>query len=263
MSGKELRMERIFKNGKALILAMDHGMGMGPQPGLIRPEETFQKCVQGGVNAILTTAGIASNFPGSFKDVGLVVRLDGAFTILNGGIDRAVPCFSVEHAIQLGGDAVACMGFVGGTPEMERNSLCALASYVESCEEWQIPLMAEMIAFDADMSPLVDTKNAALAVRTGVEYGADFIKTPLVHDKEDFSPVTEGSFKPVLILGGGKVSDEQLLTSVKKAMNEGASGAVIGRNIWQHESPEKISRALSEIIHNGKSVLEAISISKL
>lgn len=263
MSGKTLRNGRIFRKGKALVLALDHGMGMGPQPGLTQPVDTIQKCVQGGVNAVLTTTGIAASFPESFREVGLIIRLDGAFTILHGGIERAVPCFSVEHAIQLGGDAVACMGFVGGTPEIESDSLAALASYAESCAEWQMPLMAEMIAFDNDFKPLVDSKNAALAVRTGVEYGADFIKTPLVDEKEDFSLATKGSFKPVLMLGGGKVSDEQLLTSVRKAMDEGASGAVIGRNIWQHDNPEKISKAISEIIHNDKSVSEAISISKL
>lgn len=263
MSGKVLRINRIFQKDKALVLALDHGMGMGPQPGLDHPELTIEKCVRGGVDAVLTTTGVAARYPESFKDVGLIVRLDGAFTILKGGLDRAVPCFGVEYAITLGCDAVACMGFVGGRDDLERESLTALAAYAESCAEWNIPLMAEMIAFDQDHKPLQDTASVALAVRTGVEYGADFIKTPSVRAGEDFKPVTDGSFQPVLILGGGKVSDQQLLATVEDAMANGASGAVIGRNIWQHEHPEKISRALSLIIHDGKTVPEATRDAEL
>lgn len=263
MSGKDLRLKRIFRKEKALVLALDHGMGMGPQPGIVKPNETIAKCVKGGIDAVLTSPGIVERFGSLFSQVGLIVRLDGAFTILKGGIDRALPCYTVEHALRIGGDAVACMGLIGGDEVQEQQSLQALAGYVESCAYWQVPLMAEMIALQSDQADLTEGVKAALAVRTGVEYGADFIKTPYVSEGDAFKGAVEGSFKPVLILGGGKVTDRELLNSVKQAMSDGARGAVIGRNIWQHSHPEKISHALSLIIHESKSVEEAIHLAGL
>jgi len=258
MSGKDLRMKRIFKEENILILALDHGMGMGPQLGMVKPEMIIAKSIQGGVDAVLTSPGIAEMYSDLFANVGLIVRLDGGFSILKGGIDRATPCFSVEHALRIGCDAVACMGFIGGDEVQEKNSLQALADYVESCAYWQVPLMAEMIALQSEQATLTEGVKAAVAVRTGVEYGADFIKTPYISEGDEFTYAVKGSFKPVLILGGGKVTDKELLTSVKKALIDGASGAVIGRNIWQHENPEKICQALSLIIHQGEDVDKVI-----
>lgn len=260
MSGKDLRMKRIFKEENILILALDHGMGMGPQPGLVNPDETISKCIEGGIDAVLTSPGIVERYSDLFANIGLIVRLDGGFTILKGGIGQSVPCFSVEHALRIGCDAVACMGFVGGDEAQERNSLQALSDYVESCAYWQVPLMAEMIALQTEQAALTAGVKSALAIRTGVEYGADFIKTPYVSEGDGFSQAVKGSFKPVLILGGGKVTDKELLTSVKKAVNDGARGAVIGRNIWQHKNPEKICKALSLIIHQAEDVEKVIQL---
>ncbi len=263
MSGKELRLKRIFRKDRVLVLALDHGMGMGPQPGLIDPQTTIAKCIEGGIDAVLTSPGIAGMYPKLFSNVGLIVRLDGGFTILKGGIDRAIPCYTVEHALRLGCDAVACMGFIGGNEVQEQNSLQALSEYVENCSLWQVPLMAEMIALKSDQPDMTEGMKAKIAVRTGVEFGADFIKTPYVSEGDDFKHAVQGSFKPVLILGGGKVTDKELLTSVKKAVDEGALGAVIGRNIWQHKNPEKISKALSLVIHEGEDVEKAIAFAGL
>lgn len=263
MSGKDLRMKRIFKKESILVLALDHGMGMGPQPGLINAGETISKCIDGGIDAVLTSAGIAEEYAELFSNTGLIVRLDGGFTLLKGAIERAIPCYSVEYALRVGCDAVACMGIIGGDDIQEKNSLQALSHYVEDCSRWQVPLMAEMIALQSTFVESTEAQKSAMAVRTGIEYGADFIKTPYVSEGDEFVDVIKGSFKPVLILGGGKVTDRELLTSVKKAMDQGAKGAAIGRNIWQHQTPEKISQALSLIIHQKKSVDEAISLSDL
>ena len=263
MSGKDLRMNRIFKQEKVLILALDHGMGMGPQPGLVNPSVTIEKCIEGGIDAVLTSPGIAEMYSNLFTKVGLIVRLDGGFTILKGGIERSTPCFSVEHALRIGCDAVACNGLIGGDEVQEQKSLQTLSDYVESCTRWQVPLMAEMIVLQSEQVKITEGMKAALAVRTGVEYGADFIKTPYVTKSDGFSLAIKGSFKPVLILGGGKVSDKELLTSVKQAITEGAKGAVIGRNIWQHENPDKICQALSLIIHQGEDVDKTIQLTGL
>jgi DhnA family fructose-bisphosphate aldolase class Ia len=261
MAGKKLRLGRIFReDGRALVLAMDHCMGMGPVPGLTKPAETIAKVKAGGVDAVLTTTGIASTFDESFHDLGLILRLDGAFTILTGGLDRMDIVYTAETALRIGADAVACMGFVGGSEE--RRTLKYLGGLAQECEKWQIPLLAEMLVMEGEGEE-VTPERVALAARTGVENGADFIKTTFAGDETSFSQVIEGCYKPVLVLGGSKQKDIDLLKVIASALSAGAAGAVIGRNIWQHEKPEAMARALCSVVHDGLSPDEAYASAGL
>lgn len=253
MSGKELRLSRIFQQDhKALVLAMDHGSGMGPVPGLAEPEKSIGAAIAGGVDAVLTTYGIANRFPGLFARTGLILRMDGGFTILTGGFERMDLVLEAETALRLGADAVCCMGFVGGAAESR--SLKYLNRLVQDCAPLNLPVMAEMLVMDEEGGA---PDLVALAARTGVEAGADFIKTTFTSGREDFAPVVEGSFRPVLVLGGSKKDDLDLLNNVHQAMQAGAAGAVIGRNIWQHKDPRAISQALALVVHEGRTPEEA------
>jgi DhnA family fructose-bisphosphate aldolase class Ia len=101
-------------------------------------------------------------------------------------------------------------------------------------------------------------ENVALAARVGIELGADWVKVPYV---EGFEQVTGACFKPVVIMGGSRRGSEaEILAEVKAAMDSGASGATIGRNIFESEDPEAMTAALSAIIHQEASVEEALAI---
>jgi class I fructose-bisphosphate aldolase len=233
-------------------MALDHGLGMGPQEGLINADTTILKAVEGGVNAVLTTVGIAKRYPRLFGNIGLILRLDGAFTIYTGGLERMDLVFRVKAALRIGADAVCCMGYVGG--DEERRTLKYLGEIAQECDLWQIPLLAEMLVMDgSDPTP----EKIALAARTGVESGADFIKTSFVGDESSYKHVVEGCFRPLLVLGGSKQNELQLLESVEAAITAGAAGAVIGRNIWQHSRPDLIAKALSMVIHQELSAEDA------
>ena len=255
----QLRYHRIFQeDGKALVLAMDHGAGMGPVPGLAQPAATIQKAISGGVDAVLTTYGIAIRFPTLFRKTGLILRMDGGFTILSGGFESMDMVIEPSAALHLGADAVCCMGFVGGNAESR--SLKYLHKLVQDCAPKGLPVMAEMLVMDPKGAT---TELLALAARTGVEAGADFIKTTFTGSAETFRPVVEGSFQPILVLGGSKINDLDLLNNVHQAMQAGAAGAVIGRNIWQHPEPEKIARALHLVVHMDKKPENALEQSGL
>jgi DhnA family fructose-bisphosphate aldolase class Ia len=264
MSGKSLRLGRIFReDGRALVLAFDHGMGMGPTEGLIHPDETIASVISGGVDAILTSPGIAMAYPRLFRNVGLILRLDGAWTTVTGvGCIDAV--YTVKTALRLGADAVGCMGFVGG--EGQGRTLKYLGQLVQDCVKWQVPLMAEMVIVGKEGTFVNDDlEKVALAARTGAEAGADFIKTTFAGDAQSFRKVVDGCFRPVLVLGGSRQDDLDLLRMVRTAMDAGASGAVIGRNIWQHCNPETMVRALTQVIHSNiapEAACETLRISR-
>jgi DhnA family fructose-bisphosphate aldolase class Ia len=104
------------------------------------------------------------------------------------------------------------------------------------------------------------TENVALAARVGLELGADWVKVPYV---EGFRQVTDACFKPVVIMGGSRRSHEaEILAEVRAAMDAGASGATIGRNIFEADDPEAMTAALSAIIHQDASVEQALAILK-
>jgi class I fructose-bisphosphate aldolase len=251
------RMHRLFRaDGRSLIVAMDHGMGAKVPAALQAPEAVLEAVIAGGADAVLTTPGMLKRFWPCFGAVGIVLRVDGRSTEL--ATQKCGPrlLFSVEDALRLGADAVACMGYPGTNWEAE--SLANIATLAAQGAAWNVPVMAEMIPGGFADVAAHTADNIRFAVRVGIEWGADFIKTKYTGSEASFREVTRHAYRPVLVLGGGKVEDTRaFLASVKCAMDGGARGAVIGRNVWGHPRPRDIVRALARIIHDGASVEQA------
>jgi DhnA family fructose-bisphosphate aldolase class Ia len=253
------RMHRLFRaDGRSLIVAMDHVLGAKAYPGLQAPDAVVKACVAGGADAVLTTPGVLKRFGSCFGAVGIVLRVDGRSTELSSEKRGPTLLYSVEDALRLGADAVACMGYPGTT--WEADSLANIATLAAHGQAWNVPVMAEMIpgGFADVAAHTVD--NIRFAVRVGIEWGADFIKTKYTGSEATFRDVTQHAYRPVLVLGGGKVDDlRALLSSVKGAIDGGARGAVIGRNVWGHPRPRDIVCALARIIHDGASIEQAVA----
>jgi DhnA family fructose-bisphosphate aldolase class Ia len=254
---KTRRLGHIFRpDGRALIVATEHAAIFGPCKGLERPGDTIAKVIAGGVDAIMTSFGIASHFARELSPVGLILRADGAPTIL--GPDVAAPIwFDVEEALRLGADALCVSAFPGH--HTEGATLENLVSVTRQAQAWGLAVQAEMVPGGMGAGPEVRTvENVALAARVGIELGADWVKVPYA---EGFRHVTESCFKPVVIMGGSQRSSEaEILAEVKAAIDAGASGATIGRNIFQSDDPEAMTAALSAIIHQDSSVEDALVI---
>jgi DhnA family fructose-bisphosphate aldolase class Ia len=251
------RLGHIFRpNGRALIVATEHAAIFGPGKGTERPGETIAKVVAGGADAIMTSFGIAGHFARDLSPVGLILRADGAPTKL--GPDTAAPVwFGVEEALRLGADALCVSAFPGHYTEGA--TLDNLAAVTRRAQAWGLAVQAEMVPGGMGSGPEArTTENVALAARVGIELGADWVKVPYV---EGFSQVTGACYKPVLIMGGGRRSGEaEILAEVRAAMDEGASGATIGRNIFEADDPEAMTAALSAIIHQDASAEQALAI---
>jgi class I fructose-bisphosphate aldolase len=154
--------------------------------------------------------------------------------------------FSIETALRLGADAVVAMGFIGGAEE--KASLASLASIANACSEWQIPLLAEMMLMDA-AGEKPTPENTITAARIGAEMGADFVKIAYTGSPASFKSLVEDCFVPVLMLGGDSKAEAEILGQVQDAMNADAAGVAMGRNVWQHPDPARITRAIVEIVH--------------
>ena len=248
------RLNRIFRSdGRALIVAMDHGLIDGPCAGLERPGETIAKVVAGGADAVLTSYGVARRFAAELAPLGLILRVDGGATSLGTAGGPGALFFGVEEALRLGADAVAVSAFPGSPVEVE--SLERLAHVIAAAHAWGLPVMAEMVPGGFDSPPDKRTPHAvALSVRVAAELGADFVKTPYVGG---FAAVTAGSYVPVVVLGGARRGSEQaMLADIRAAIDAGAAGVAIGRNIFQAEDPAAMTAAVAGIVHCSSAVQE-------
>ncbi len=254
------RLHRLFRsNGRSLTVALDHGLGLNVAPALDDSRGVVDEIVSGGADAVLATPGLIKHCSDQLGSVGVVLRVDGGSTIVEGGQSTHRLLCHVEDALRLGADAVACMGFVGS--EWESQTLENLSLLAGECRNWNVPLMAEMVPGGFVQPEKHTVENIRLAVRTGIELGADFVKTPFVGTAESFRAVTQHAYRPVLVLGGRKNDNEmEIFTMVREALDAGAQGVVMGRNVWAHSRPYSMVRALSEIIHGDQTAQRAMEV---
>lgn len=263
MIGKKIRLERIINRhtGRTVIAPMDHGVSDGPMKGIIDIDKTVESISQGGADAILMHKGIVEQgHRGYGKDIGLIVHLS-ASTSLAPNPNNKVIVTSVEKAIQLGADAVSVHVNLGS--ETESEMLQELGEISETCSYWGIPLLAMMYPRGQKVENEHDVELVKHAARVGSELGVDIVKTNYTGDPDSFKEVVEGALVPVVIAGGPKVdTDEELLQMVKDSIEVGGAGVAFGRNLFQAENPGKITRAISEVVHNNLEVNKALKFLK-
>lgn len=254
MSGKNIRLARLFgKDGRALIVALDHGRRHGPIPGIKNLEKTLKEIVRADVDSIMMTPAMISRYWSIVKDVFLIARIDGTGTVksLDETDDR--PISSVLHAVRMGADAVSVMLYPGSTNEPALWEKLALV--VEEAASMGVPVLAEVIPKPPVFENKFDPYAVAYGSRIAAEIGADIVKTLYT---ENFEEVVESVPVPVVVLGGEKTKTPlDTLKMVEKSLVAGAAGAAIGRNIFQHENPTGMARALMAIIHEGMNAEEA------
>ena len=237
------RLQHVFgSDGRAVIVAMDHAR-TGSTQGLERASEAVSRVVEGGVDAILTTFGMARAVADVLGGAGLIMALDSEGPIAD---------YGVEQALKFGADAVELKVFPGNPTESKLGDLRRLAA---RCEEWGMPLLAEPIPVSFQETSAHTVENVAKAARIGAEAGADFVKVHYVGPVAEYRRVTDGCYVPVLVLGGAaKENPRDALQMAADALEAGAIGVVFGRNVITAARPDRIVAALVEIVHGGASV---------
>lgn len=259
MTGKAYRLRRIMnrKTGRTVIVPMDHGVSVGPIAGIADMRKAVSRVAAGGANAVVVHKGVASGSRVSLGgETGLIVHLSGSTSFSEDPYIKTLVC-TVEEAIKLGADAVSVHINIGN--RHEERMLTDLSATAQIAGEWGVPLMAMIYARGERIRDEYDPTAIRHAARLGAELGADIVKVPYTGSPETFREVVEGCQVPVVIAGGPRMdTDRAVLEMVSGAVEAGAAGTSIGRNVFQHSDPQGIVRALYRIVHEDAGVEEAL-----
>jgi 3-hydroxy-5-phosphonooxypentane-2,4-dione thiolase len=248
--GLKNRISRLMKDGRTVMLAVDHGYFQGPTTGLEAPRKTITPLIP-YADSLMLTRGVLRTSVDPGETLPIVLRVSGGTSILKELSDEVVTT-SVEEAIRLNASAVAVSIFVGG--EHEKQTLANLSELVNEGERYGMPVLA-VTAVGREMAR--DARYLGLASRIAAELGASIVKT---YYCEDFEKVVEGCPVPVIIAGGKKLPEKEALELAHDAVSDGAVGVDMGRNIFQSSNPVGMIRAVRAVVHMGKSASEAAEL---
>src|ERR1700722_2249327 len=263
--GKKLRMRRVFRGGKALVLPLDHPIYFGPQAGTESPAKLLALARDGGATAVLLTAGALRQAVGEVGDLGIIMRIDTTISQL-GGTDTVMHLLhSPEEAAALGADMVVLNCYIGvGNVQIESELLKKLASVSAECERIGMPLCGEIIprVSYADKTQTSPTSaDLATAIRIGLEYGCDVVKTVYNGDPAGYAKAVATGHLPVIMAGGPKGESElAIFHQLHEAKTHGASGEAIGRRVWGSANPVASLKAVHAIVMEGASAKQAIAL---
>ena len=250
--GLENRLARIIKpaDGRAVMLAVDHGYFLGPTSGLEDPRGTIEPLMP-HADSIMLTRGVLRTSVNPKSDKPIVLRVSGGTSILKELSNEDITV-SIDDCIRLNVSAMALSIFVGS--EFEKETLVSLAKLVDEGEKYGIPVLA-VTAVGKDMAR--DVRYLGLACRIAAELGAHIVKT---YYCDDFEQLIESCPIPVIVAGGKKTPEMEALELTYNSVTRGAVGVDMGRNIFQSDCPLGMIQAVRAIVHENVSVREAYKI---
>ncbi len=261
--GKAMRLKRVIDPaGVSVICALDHGM---TSPTFLEPlagiAARTAEAVAGGANVIMMSKGMVRLAGPAFSPLTSLALLLSASANPDTPQPEVVQIATVEEAARLGADAVVLFTALGGPTEP--GMIRILAGVARECAVLGMPLIAEA-EFPTTYARVEELKEQygfeylRRSVRLCAELGADIVKTNWPGDEESFGRLVEAAGGiPVVLAGGSRVPDQELLWRMERAMAGGGIGCSVGRNIFMHRSPEAITRALSRVIREKWSAAKA------
>lgn len=259
MSGlNEDRLKTFFPDGRGVILPIDHGTAI-PVEGMDDPGALIEAC-NPFVDGYVVNMGMAKAFGVQLEGKGVCLRTDVYKPAGEGQTDfGSTLTYTAEDALELGADAIMNMFYLHHANEagLARD----VAALVSQGLEAEMPLILESLPYGIGRPEEYTPENIGFAVRMGAELGADVVKTafPTGGSVDDFKKIVDACFVPVIVLGGAAMGDDEaLLKMVSDAMEAGAVGIAVGRNVWQHANPAGIAKALAAVVHEGVGVEAAL-----
>jgi len=248
--GMKNRLSRIFnpKTGRTVMLAFDHGYFQGPATGLERMDLNILPLCDHADVLMCTRGALRSTVPPSnTKPVAL--RCSGGNSILT-ELSNETVAVEIEDAIRLGVCAMAAQVYIGS--EYEHKSITNVLKLIDTGTRYGIPTLA-VTGVGKDMAR--DARYFGLATRIAAELGAHYVKTYFV--EEGFEKVAAGCPVPLVIAGGKKLPELEALDMAYKAIDQGAAGGDMGRNIFQSEAPVAMIQAVDKVVHENYTAKEA------
>jgi len=248
--GMQNRLSRIFNpdTGRTVMLAIDHGYFQGPTTGLERIDLNIVPLAPYADTLMLTRGILRTTIPPTYRG-GIVLRATGGPSILKELSNEQI-AVDMEDAIRLNVSALAVQVFIGG--EFETQSIHNMTRLVDMGNRYGIPILA-VTAVGKDMAR--DARYFRLACRICAELGAHYIKTYYISD--GFDTVAASCPVPLVMAGGKKLPELDALQMSYNAVQEGAAGVDMGRNIFQSEAPVAMIKAVRGVVHEGLKPKEA------
>lgn len=253
--GLKNRLSKIIlpENNRCVMLAVDHGYFLGPTEKLESPAKTITPLIP-YADSLMLTRGVLRNCVKPESNIPIVLRVSGGTSIVGEDLSKETITTSIEEAIKLNASCLALSIFVGS--KYEHQTLSNLAKLVDEGEKYGIPVLA-VTAVGKEMAR--DARYLGLACRVAAELGAHLVKT---YYCEDFEKVVESCPVPLIIAGGKKIPERDALDLTYNAVNRGAAGVDMGRNIWQSSYPVSMIKAVKAIVHKGLTADEAFNMFK-
>lgn len=251
--GMKNRLSKIIKpkDGRTVMLAVDHGYFMGPTTGLEKLDEMINPLLP-YADTLMLTRGALRNYVDPVTDIPIVLRVSGGTSIVGKELLHEGTVVSIEDAIRLNVSGVAYSILVGA--DFERDTLLGMTKYIDEAERYGIPVLA-VTAVGKDMAK--DVRYLGLASRMAAELGAHIVKTYFC---KDFEKIIESCPVPVVIAGGKKQPEKDALNMAYDAIQAGAIGVDMGRNVFQSTDPVGMLKAVNAIIHKDVTSKEAFEI---
>jgi 3-hydroxy-5-phosphonooxypentane-2,4-dione thiolase len=252
--GMKNRMSKIIRpeDGRCVMLAVDHGYFLGPTEGLETPNRTIKPLLP-YADSLMITRGILRTSVNPSMEVPIVLRVSGGTSIVGEDLSNETITTSIEEAIKLNASCLAISIFVGS--KYEHQTLASLSRLVDEGEKYSIPVLA-VTAVGKEMTR--DARYLALACRVAAEQGAHIVKS---YYCENFESVVEGCPVPLIIAGGKKLPNEvDALKLTYDAIEHGAAGVDMGRNIWQSNHAVAMIKSVRSIVHNNLDLRQASEV---
>ncbi len=252
--GKQNRLNQLIKpDGRCFFLPIDHGYFLGPTSCLEKPAETIKPLIK-HADGLFVTRGVLRSCIDTRCPAPIILRVSGCTSVIGEDLANEMLTTSIDEIIRLNVAAVGVSVFIGS--EYERETMDNLSTMVNECEDYGIPVMA-VTAVGKELEKR-DARYLALCCRICAELGASVVKT---YWCEDFQKVTESCPVPVVMAGGPQCETElEVMEFVHDGLQKGAIGINLGRNVWQHEQPVAMMKALRAVIHEKATPQEAIDV---
>ncbi|MEZ0393990.1 MAG: class I fructose-bisphosphate aldolase [Desulfurococcaceae archaeon] len=265
--GKRIRLSRILKDGRAVVFAFDHGVEHGPgdfPPEHVDPRAILGKVVEAGVDAIMMLPGMAALTHEVWANrASLIVKVTSKTSLRpeDQGLLQSVFGY-VEDAVALGAEAVAATVYWGSP--YEDAMLEQWFAVRERAEEYGLPCLQLAYPRGPTIKNRHDVEIVRYGVRAAIESGADLIKTYYTGSRETFAEVVKVAAGVPVLMSGGAARSRPLdfLVDVWNVMQAGASGVVVGRNVFQHRNPAGMVKAIMAIVHEGRSPEEVAHLAQ-
>jgi len=255
LTGKNDRMDVFLKNGKSVILAYDQGLEHGPSADFdnrnVDPAFIVDIASRGGFNGLALQKGVAERYYDG--KVPLILKVNGKSSLPKGEPIARQNC-SVEYAVSLGAKAIGYTIYLGSGYESEM--FAEFGRVQEEAHERGLAAITWVYPRGAAIQSDTSKEIVAYAARTALELGADAAKIKYTGDSESFRWAVKAAGRAKVFMSGGPkaATDEGFLAQVRGAIDAGATGIAVGRNVWQHQEPLKMSELLKQVVFDNLQV---------